>query len=108
RGATFTVMLPLFALSALCSLSMGSLSGYTIFGLNFFDLLDSFTTNCLLPVVALGTCLYMGWFAPKGLLKKELTNGAPTERPDFQTRTVLFIIRYIAPALIVAIVTFSL
>lgn len=108
RTATFTVMLPLFVLSALCSLSMGSFSKYTVFGLNFFDLLDSFTTNCLLPVVALGTCVYMGWFAPRGLLCKELTNGASIDKADVQTRTVLFIIRYIAPLLIVAIVAFSL
>jgi len=108
RAATFTVMLPLFVLSALCSLSMGSLSGYTVFGLNFFDLLDSFTTNCLLPIVALGTCIYMGWFAPKGLLCNELTNGLSIDKADAQTRTVLFIIRYIAPLLIVAIVVFSL
>lgn len=108
RTATFTVMLPLFVLSALCSLSMGSFSKYTVLGMNFFDLLDSFTTNCLLPVVALGTCVYMGWFAPRGLLCKELTNGASIDKADSQTRTVLFIIRYIAPVLIVAIVAFSL
>ena len=76
--------------------------------MNFFDLLDSFTTNCLLPVVALGTCVYMGWFAPRGLLCKELTNGASIDKADTQTRAVLFIIRYIAPVLIVAIVAFSL
>lgn len=108
RTATFTVMLPLFVLSALCSLSMGSFSKYTVLGMNFFDLLDSFTTNCLLPVVALGTCVYMGWFAPRGLLCKELTNGASIDKADTQTRTVLFIIRYISPVLIVAIVAFSL
>lgn len=107
RRATFTVMLPLFVLSALCSLSMGSLSDCTLFGLNFFDLLDSFTTNCLLPAVALGTCVYMGWFCPKGLLSKELTNGNPADYGPMN-RTVIFIIRYIAPVLIVAIVAFSI
>lgn len=108
RAATFTVMLPLFVLSALCSLSMGSMADYTLFGMNFFDLLDSFTTNCLLPFVALGTCIYMGWFAPKGLLAKELTNNSLQRSDTPATRAVLFIIRYIAPLLIVAIVAFSL
>lgn len=108
RAATFTVMLPLFVMSALCSLSMGSMADYTLFGLNFFDLLDSFTTNCLLPAVALGTCIYMGWFAPKGLLANELTNGLPERSETASTRAVLFIIRFIAPLLIIAIVAFSL
>ncbi len=108
RAATFTVMLPLFVLSAICSLSMGSWARYTIFGMNFFDLLDSFTTNWLLPIVAFGTCIYMGWFAPNGLLRTELSNGAPAANSSPVQKTVLFIIRYLAPVLIVAIVVFSL
>ena len=108
RAATFTVMLPLFVLSAICSLSMGSWARYTIFGMNFFDLLDSFTTNWLLPIVAFGTCIYMGWFAPNGLLRTELSNGAPAANSTPVQKTVLFIIRYLAPVLIVAIVVFSL
>ena len=34
-------MLPLFVLSALCSLSLGSLSSFTIAGLTLFDFLDN-------------------------------------------------------------------
>lgn len=106
--AVLLVMCPLCIFSTLCSLSMGILDSFRIFGMNIFDSLDNFTTNCLLPVVAIGTCVYMGWFAPKGLLGKELTNGAPGADRSTRARVVLFIIRFIAPALILGIVVFPL
>ena len=48
RNAVLMCLLPLFVLSAVCSLSMGVLRDYTLFGLNLFDLLDTFATNILL------------------------------------------------------------
>ena len=92
------VMLPLFLFSALCSLSQGSLSHVTIAGYNIFDLLDNMTSNIMLPVGSLLLCIYMGWFAPKGLLLSELTNdGSLRSR---MAPLIIFMIRYIAPILI--------
>ncbi len=68
------VMLPLFALSAVCSLSFGSLESLKVFGMTIFDSLDAFTTNILLPLVSMGVCVYVGWVAPDGLLRKQITN----------------------------------
>lgn len=92
---------PLFVFSTLCSLSFGSLSGFTIFGLNLFDFLDTFATNLLLPLVSIGVCVYVGWFAPHGLLRDQLTNGGSVR--SHMTRFVLFIIRYLAPVMIAVI-----
>lgn len=99
--ATLTVLLPLLALSAVCSLSFGSLSDFKIFGMTVFDFLDFFATNILLPVVAIGVCVYIGWFAPAGLLRRQLSNDG-TLRSAF-TPVVLFIIRFIAPLMIAMI-----
>ena len=105
RRAVLTVMLPLLVFSSACSLSFGSLSDMKIFGLTIFDLLDTFTTDILLPVVSIAVCIYMGWFAPKGLLTDELSNhGALHSR---WTGLVLFIIRYIAPVMIALILIFN-
>jgi NSS family neurotransmitter:Na+ symporter len=52
----------------------------------------------LLPIVSIFTCIYIGWFAPKGLLKSQLTNDG--ELKSRILPIVLFIIRYIAPLLI--------
>ncbi len=105
RRAVFTVMLPLVVFSSACSLSFGSLQDFTIFGKTIFNFLDSFTTDILLPVVSIGVCLYMGWFAPKGLLAKELSNdGAYRSR---STGLITAIVRYVAPLLIAMILIFN-
>ena len=59
------VLLPLFVLSSVCSLSQGQWSGYTIFGMTIFDFLDNLATNIMLPLGSLGLCVYLGWFAPQ-------------------------------------------
>ena len=92
------VMLPLLLFSSVCSLSQGPLSHITVMGLNIFDLLDTVATNIMLPLGSLGLCIYMGWFAPAGLLKSQMSN-----RGTLRTRStgvLLFIIRYVAPLLI--------
>lgn len=101
RAGVFIVLLPLLGFSAVCSLSFGSLSDFRIFGLTVFDLFDQVTTNIFLPVVSLGVCIYMGWFAPKHLLADELCNNG-TLRSRF-TGIILFIIKYVAPVLIATI-----
>lgn len=101
RTGVFIVLLPLLGFSAVCSLSFGSLSDFRIFGLTVFDLFDQVTTNIFLPVVSLGVCIYMGWFAPKHLLADELSNNG-TLRSRF-TGIILFIIKYVAPVLIATI-----
>ena len=99
--AVLIVMLPLFVISPICSLSQGALSGVTIFGLSIFNFLDTLATNVLLPVVSIGLCIWLGWFAPKGLLSDQLSNAG-----SLKTRLALpirFIIRWIAPLLILTV-----
>lgn len=99
--AVLIVMLPLFVLSTVCSLSQGPLSGVTLFGRNIFDFLDTLATNIMLPLVSIGLCVWLGWFGPKGLIGKELANGAA--HPKLLVTVIRFIIRYIAPLLIAAV-----
>lgn len=99
--AVLIVMLPLFLISPICSLSQGALSGVTIFGLTIFTFLDTLATNVLLPVVSIGLCIWLGWFAPKGLLSDQLSNAG-----SLKTRLAMpirFIIRWIAPLLILTV-----
>ncbi|MDE6198205.1 MAG: sodium-dependent transporter [Muribaculaceae bacterium] len=105
RTAVLTAMAPLLLLSSLCSLSFGSLSSAKLFGLTIFNLLDTFTTDILLPVGSIAVCIYMGWFAPKGLLADELSNHG--SRRSRWTAPVLFIIRYLAPVMIGLILVFN-
>lgn len=99
--AVLVVMLPLLVFSSVCSLSQGALSHVTIFGNNIFSFLDTLATNMMLPLVSLGMCLWIGWFAPKGLLSGQLSNHGTLH--TWLIRPVRFIIRYIAPVLILIV-----
>lgn len=105
RRAVLATLLPMLVFSTICALSMGPLSGITICGLNIFDMLDTFATNLLLPIVSIGTCLYVGWFGPRRLLGRQLTNDGTLRSP--LAPVVTFILRWVAPILIAAILLLS-
>jgi len=96
--ACLIVLVPLFLLSAVCSLSLGPWSDIKIAGFNIFDFLDNMATNIMLPVGSILLCVYVGWFAPKGLLRGQLSNGGTLKSQLY--KPVLFVIRFVAPVLI--------
>lgn len=101
RKACLWVMLPLFVLSAMSSLSQGVLSGIRFFGMNWFDFLDNTATNIMLPVAAIFTCIFLGWTTPKEYFRNELTNNGKIGVRMFPV--IWFIVRYVAPVLIAVI-----
>ncbi len=96
--ACFIVLLPLFLFSSICALSFGPLSHITLFGLNIFDLLDTIATNIMLPVCSIALCIFLGWFAPKNLLRDQISNNGSLKASFY--RPILFMIKYAAPPLI--------
>lgn len=99
--AVLAVILPLFVLSSVCSLSVGPWSGYTICGMTIFDFLDTVATNIMLPVGGILICIYMGWIAPRSFFRNEMTNGGTLKSRMFGI--VAFIVKWIAPLLIATI-----
>lgn len=100
-AATLIMMTPLFVISSLCSMSFGPLEGFKIFGDTLFNFLDNFTTNIVLPLTALTCVIFVGWFAPKGTLRGQLTNDGA--KNGALAPAINFIIRYPAPIIILAI-----
>ena len=97
--AVLLTLLPLLFLSPICSLSFGRLSDLKFFGMIIFDFLDTITTSLLLPLIALGTCIYIGWVAPDKLFLRQMCNNG-----SIRSRVaplVLFIIKYLAPVFII-------
>lgn len=92
------VLLPLFVFSALCSLSFGSLSFIKVGGLGIFDLLDTVATNYMLPIVAMLTCIFVGWFVAPKFFRNQITNGGKVARHVYPIIAV--IVKYIAPILL--------
>ncbi len=102
-------------LSALCSASFGTLSGFRIFGLTIFELFDNFTSNILLPIGGLLIALFVGWKLPKSLVMKELEKGtrlqggAPGRSgSSFVNEAILLSLRYFAPLCILLIFLWGL
>lgn len=104
--ATCLVLVPLILLSAISSLSNGVLSDYKIFGYTFFGACDAFTANILMPLGALIMAVYVGWFAPKGLMKDQLTNGGTLR--NRLAGPVMFLLKWVTPGLIIVIFAASL
>lgn len=98
KKSCWVVMLPLVALSSLCSLSQGPISHIRILSENIFDFLDTVATNLMLPSAAIISCLFIGWIIPKNFLRNQLTNRGRINRRV--ASLITFLIRYLAPILI--------
>lgn len=102
KAAVWMVLGPMCVLSAVCSLSFGELEWLKIVGYTIFDFLDMLTNNYMLPLIAFGTCIFLGWFAPKDLMPRQLSNDYTLRTPA--ASIIIFIIRYLAPIAIIAII----
>ena len=95
------VLIPLLALSSVCSLSMGPWSHITVVGLNIFELIDTVATNIMLPIGSIFLCIYMGWRVPSKLFLNQLSNVGKLQSSFYII--AIFIVRYIAPILIASV-----
>ena len=90
-----------FLIGAVCSLSLGEWSFLKVAGVDLFDVFDFVTGQIFLPVGGLLTCLFIGWYVPKKLVKDEFTNWGTTRGVFFGT--YYFLIRFVCPLAILAI-----
>ncbi|SFH68755.1 neurotransmitter:Na+ symporter, NSS family [Tindallia magadiensis] len=63
----------------LSSLSLGVMSGVTIFGVGFFDFFDILTDKIFLAIGGMLLAIFVGWVVKKEDLYDELTNGGEKE-----------------------------
>lgn len=62
-------------LAIVCSLSCGAVPGLELFGMTFLNFCDYLTGQILLPLGALFVCLFVGWYLPRKLVKKNSPTG---------------------------------
>ncbi|MBQ2973250.1 MAG: sodium-dependent transporter [Clostridia bacterium] len=85
------------------SLGFGVWSGFSLGGMTFLDMSDFLSNSILMPIVALLTCIFVGYvIKPKALIEEiELTG-------PFKAKTLFtVVIKYIAPVCIVLILISS-
>ena len=102
------VFLLIWVLGALCSLSIGPLDGWKVFGKNIFDLFDFLSANFLMLLGGLLVVLFVGWKLGRENVFDEITNGGKLKLSPWVLKTILFLIRFVAPAALIAIAVFQI
>ena len=104
RKSSIISMISIFVIGIFCTLSFGPIKHWTLFDRTIFDLFDLVTASYLMPIGALATTIFLGWFYPKVEVKDEITNGGALKGRLFEL--YYFILRFVAPlALIVILVS---
>ena len=84
-----------------CSLSVGAYPALKLMDFSLMDFCDRLTANFLLPLGAMLTCLFVGWYVPKQVVHDEFTNGGTLKSRLFGI--YLFVVRFVCPICILLI-----
>ena len=86
------------------SLGYSAWSSITIIGMQFLDFFDFISNSIMMPIVALITCIFVGYFLkPKTVIEEVEVNG------KFKSQGLFTImIRYVAPVFLLIILTSSI
>ncbi len=108
KVAVALVFCGIWILGCLCSLSFGPLSGWKVIGKTIFDLFDFLSADVLMLIGGLLIVLFAGWKLGKKVVFEELTNEEKLHIPGWLLKTLLFLIRFVAPAALLAIAFFQI
>lgn len=90
-------------LGAASSLGNGAWSHITILGMDFLTFFDYLSNSVLMPIVALGTCILIGWRVGTNVIEEEVTkNGEKMGR----VKVFRLMVKYIAPICMMVILVF--
>jgi neurotransmitter:Na+ symporter, NSS family len=101
KRAALVVTVGCSVLGAFCSLSLGEMNWLQVGGKSLFDLFDFVTGQICLPVAGFFTCIFLGWVAPKKVVRDEYTNWG-TLRGTFYG-VYLFCVRFVCPVCILLV-----
>jgi NSS family neurotransmitter:Na+ symporter len=101
KAATVLATVLISILGIFCSLSEGVLKDFTVYGLNFFNLMDWLSANMMLPLGGLFISLFIGWYFGRRLVLDEISQGGKISAGLLSV--FMFLVRFIAP-LAIAIV----
>ena len=103
KTACLVVFVGCVALGLPSALGYGTLSSVTIFGMPFLDFFDFSSNSVLMPIVALLTCIFIGYvLKPKALIEEMEIGGKFNAKKLFTV-----VIKYVAPIFIVLILVSS-
>lgn len=89
-------------------MSFGPLSNWKVLGKTIFDLFDFLSADVLMLFCGLLIVIFAGWKLGKQVVFEELTNEDQLHIPAWLLNTLLFLIRCVAPAALLAIAFFQI
>ncbi len=106
KVATILATLLTTLLGVICSLSLGIYSDVTIFGKNFFELLEFISSNILLPLGGMLIALFIGWGLGKYKVFKEIAQGGKLDGRFLAI--FMFLVKFLAPIAIFIVFLYGL
>ena len=103
KKACVTVIILSIILGLLSTFGYSIWSYFTIIGFQLLDFFDFISNSVIMPIVALLTCILIGYIIKPQALIEEIEQGGKFKRKTLFT----IVIKYIAPVFIVAILIFS-
>ena len=103
RLVCFIVLIGALLVGVPSSLGFGVWADFTIFGMSILDFFDFISNSVMMPIVALFTCLLVGYFIGTKTIGDEVKLSSKFKREKMYT----VIIKYIAPIFILAILVSS-
>ncbi len=103
KKAALIVFVYTVALGICCSLGFGVWSKFTIFGFSILDFLDFVSNSVLMPIVAMMTCILVGFIIKPDIIINEVELNGPFKMKKFYA----VMVKWIAPILVFAILISS-
>ena len=100
--ATLITLLTLVVIGAGCALSQSTLADFTPGGRNLFDWADFVSSNLLLPLGGIFIALFVGWVWGAGAFGQALSNRGSLHNGAL-AKVIFFILRWVSPLLILAV-----
>jgi NSS family neurotransmitter:Na+ symporter len=100
--ATLMTIAGLMLLGSTCALTNNVLAGFKLFGMNMFDLFDFVSSNVLLPLGGILLAAFVSWVWGADQFIRAVSNNGTLANGGV-ARVVLFLLRYVSPLLILAV-----
>ena len=103
KKATIVVTIYILVLGSIVSLGFGPLDFVKILGLGLLDFFDFLSNSVLMPIVALLTCICIGYFVKPKTICDEVELNKPFKEKKFY----IFMLKYAAPICLILILIFA-
>lgn len=85
------------------ALGYGVWSHITVLGMDFLTFFDYISNSVMMPILAIGTCILVGWFAGTKVIEDEICKNGEA----FKRRSIFRVmVKYIAPVFLLIILVF--